>query len=50
VYSTSDADGFLEALPGGRAVALQELPFADVELRLAALFRLAADRRSPKSV
>ena len=28
--------GFLEALPGGRTVALQELPFANIELRLAA--------------
>jgi hypothetical protein len=33
-------DGFLEALFGGGAVALQQVPFADVELRLAALFRL----------
>jgi hypothetical protein len=34
------ADGVLEALPGCRAVALQELPFADIELRLATLVRL----------
>jgi hypothetical protein len=30
---------FLEALLGGPAVALQELPLADIELRLAALFQ-----------
>jgi hypothetical protein len=34
------ADGFLKTLFGERAVALQELPFADIKQRLAALLRL----------